>query len=100
MGGFTETEKMKRHVEPCDQSKIAHLAPGGTDYVACCDEYAEMFENVIDFESGDDIGYWLTEKMVAKLVDPYSKARGTKPTTHRQRMNMGSLTLAGPTPRS
>jgi hypothetical protein len=75
MGGFTETEKMKRHVEQCDQCKIAHLASNGIAYSEYCDTYAEMFENVIDFECGDDIGYWLTEKMVAKLVDPYSKAR-------------------------
>jgi hypothetical protein len=75
MGGSTETEKMKRHVEQCDQCKIAHLASNGIAYSEYCDTYAEMFENVIDFECGDDIGYWLTEKMVAKLVDPYSKAR-------------------------
>jgi hypothetical protein len=51
--GFFETDKVRKHVEQCAVCKIAHLAPGGTDYAACCDEYAEMFENVIDFESSE-----------------------------------------------
>jgi hypothetical protein len=53
MGGFFETEKMKRHVEQGDQCKIAHLASNGIGCSECCDTYAEMFENVIDFECGE-----------------------------------------------
>ena len=53
MGGFFETDKMREHVEQCAVCKIARLAWGGTDYAACCDEYAKMLENVIDFESGE-----------------------------------------------
>jgi len=38
--------------------QVRQLVEGdwGTDYAACRDEYAEMFENVIDFESGE--GPW------------------------------------------
>lgn len=56
MGGFFETDKMKKHVEGCAQCKIAHLQADGIHFNDCCDEYALMFERVIDFESGD--GEW------------------------------------------
>jgi hypothetical protein len=38
--------------------QVRQLVEGdwGTDYAACRDEYAEMFENVTDFESGE--GPW------------------------------------------
>lgn len=52
MGGFFETDKMKRHVASCSVCQAAH-AGANIRYMECCDEYSEMFNNVIDYESGD-----------------------------------------------
>jgi hypothetical protein len=40
-----------------------------------CRYHGRHPEGLLFIIEGDDIGYWLTEKMVAKLVEPYSKAR-------------------------
>lgn len=66
MGGFFETEKMKRHVAGCGKCKSAHLQTDGIRYSECCDEYGDMFNNVIDFESGE--GPW-EDKPEAVMCD-------------------------------
>ena len=55
MGGFFETERMEKHVEQCAVCQAAH-AGADIKYAECCDEYGDMFNNVIDFESGE--GPW------------------------------------------
>jgi len=49
MGGFFETERMKKHVKQCALCQAAH-AGADIKYADCCDEYGDMFNNVIDFE--------------------------------------------------
>lgn len=55
MGGFFETERMKQHVEQCAVCQAAH-AGADFKYAECCDEYGDMFENVVDFENNE--GPW------------------------------------------
>jgi hypothetical protein len=50
MGGFFETERMKKHVEQCAVCKAAHPEGGDIRHRDCCDEYSAMLNNVIDFE--------------------------------------------------
>jgi hypothetical protein len=52
MGGFFETERMKKHVGQCAACQAAHPPAGCIGYLDCCDLYGDMFNNVIDFESG------------------------------------------------
>lgn len=55
MGGFFETERMKKHVEQCALCQAAH-AGADIKYAECCDEYGDMFNNVIDYECNE--GPW------------------------------------------
>lgn len=50
MGGFFETDKMKKHVAGCAQCKAA------TRLMDRCDTWSEMMENVVDFECNE--GPW------------------------------------------
>jgi hypothetical protein len=66
MGTFHETDRMIKHRQQCDICKAAtttttypefgEYSEEVVHYIDCCDEYGDMFNNVIDFESGD--GPW------------------------------------------